>query len=129
MQKKMGCIMKSISICITSGIVVLIIALNPFIARCELNSLDDAELSKVEAEGVTDGDVNKRSSPDANTGVLSVAVDNSDPFDLNNPNRETNTFKPSAVNNNPVAAPQGQFNNLVPSSNCCTSGAPMPGCH
>jgi hypothetical protein len=121
--------MKAKSIYIIGWIIVLILAFNPGIARCELKSLDDVELSAVEAEGVTAGVVNGQTDTDANGGVLSVTVDNSDPFDINNPNRETNTFKPSAVNNNPVAAPQSQFNNLGPSSNCCTSGAPMPGCH
>jgi hypothetical protein len=121
--------MKSTYIFISSWIIVLIIAFHPGMARCELKSLDDAELSTVEAEGVTAGDVNTQTGDATNSGILSVTVNNSDPSDLNDPSRQTNTLRPAQENNNLTAAPQNQFNNLSRPANCCTSGAPMPGCH
>ena len=121
--------MKPKNIFLIGWIVVLIISLNPGNAFCELKSLDDAELSSVEAEGVTVNDANNSSDVAENSGVLSVTAGASDPLDNNDPNRAANVLRPQTANNNAIAASQNQFNSSNQPKNCCTSGVPMPGCH
>jgi hypothetical protein len=121
--------MKTNSIFIIGWIIVSAMVFHPGIAFSELKSLDDAELASVEAEGATVNDTNNQVDAGENSGIVAVATDDSDPFNLNDPNRKTNVFSPPALNQNIYAAPKSQFNNLSQSANCCTSGAPMPGCH
>jgi hypothetical protein len=118
--------MKVNSIYIIGWIVILIMSLNPGTAFSELKSLDDAELSSVEAEGATLSDLNNLDDTAENSGVLSVSAGDADPFDLNDPNRETNTFMPPAVNNNTIAAPQSQFNNINQVPSCCSGRSGCP---
>ncbi|MCU0600684.1 MAG: hypothetical protein MUE70_15665 [Desulfobacterales bacterium] len=106
--------------------VILILSAKPDFAFCELKSLDDAELSTVEAEGVTVSDVNNPSDAAENSGILSVTAGDSDPLDLNDPNSAVNVLRPQTLNNNAIAAPQNQFNNLNQSPSCCSGRSGCP---
>jgi hypothetical protein len=118
--------MKINSILIIGWIVMLAMALNPGVAFSELKSLDDAELSSVEAEGATLSDVNNLDDTAENNGIVSVAAGDADPFDLNDPNRETNVFMPPGVNQNAYAAPKSQFNNFNQTPACCSGRSGCP---
>jgi hypothetical protein len=118
--------MKINSILIIGWIVMLAMALNPGVAFSELKTLDDAELSSVEAEGATVNTANNTNDVAENNGIVSVAAGDSDPFDLNDPNRETNTFRPPAINQNAYAAPKSQFNNFNQTPACCSGRSGCP---
>ena len=107
-------------------ILALLIILNPGSAFCELKSMDDAELSSVEAEGVTVYNVNNPRDIEENSGVLSVTAADGDPFDLNDPNSAENTLRLPAVNNNPIAAPQNEFYNSRPLPSCGSTRSCCP---
>jgi hypothetical protein len=118
--------MKINAIYIIGCFVVLAMALNPATAFSELKSLDDAELSSVEAEGATVQADNTSANSSENRSVVSVAAGDSDPFDLNDPNRETNVFRPPAVNQNVYAAPKSQLNNFDRTPSCCSGRSGCP---
>jgi hypothetical protein len=114
------------SIYIIGWIVVLAMTLISGTAFAELKSLDDAELSFVEAEGVTAAALNNPTEVAENSGVLSVSAGDAAPFDLNDPNREPNAFRPPAVNNNAIVAPQSQFNTFNQTPSCCSGRSNCP---
>jgi hypothetical protein len=118
--------MKINSIFITGWMILLAMALNPATAFSELKSLDDAELSSVEAEGATVQADNASTNSSENRNVVSVSAGDSDPFDLNDPNRETNVFRPPAINQNAFAAPKSQFNNINQAPSCCSGRSGCP---